>query len=53
MGKSAPAPRPCSARNATSCHISREKPESSDPIRNTATANRSTGRRPNRSDSLP
>ena len=52
-GKSAPAPRPCTARKPTSCHISREKPAKIEPTRNTATANSSTGRRPKRSDSLP
>ena len=53
IGKSAPAPSPCSARNATSCHISRERPESNDPMRKTASAKRSTGRRPKRSESFP
>src|SRR5207244_9882938 len=52
-GNSAPAPRPWIPRNATNCHISCERPESNDPIRNTEPAKRRMGRRPKRPDSCP
>ncbi len=53
IGKRAPAPRPWSARNAISCHICWESPDSAEPTRKMTTPVRNIGRRPNRSESLP
>ena len=53
IGKSAPAPSPCSPRNAMNCHMVCERPESSDPTRKMPTPARKRGRLPKRSDSLP
>src|SRR4051794_39339352 len=49
----APAPRPCTSRNAISHAIEDAKPHSTDPTRKIATPTSSTGLRPNRSESLP
>ncbi len=40
-------------RAATSCHISWDRPASTEPSMNTLMPNRNTGRRPNRSEILP
>ena len=40
-------------RAATSCHISADRPASTEPSMNTLMPNRNTGRRPNRSEILP
>ena len=53
IGKSAPAPSPWTPRAATSCHISCDSPASSEPTMKMPIPNRNTGRRPNRSESLP
>ena len=53
IGKSAPAPRPWMPRNRISCHISWDRPDSSEPNRNRLMPIISIGRRPNWSESLP
>ena len=53
IGKSAPAPSPCSPRNRMNCHIWLDVAHSSDPIRKMLTPIMKIERRPNRSESLP
>jgi hypothetical protein len=43
---SPPAPRPCTARNAASCHIDSARPHSAEPTTKMLIAARKNGRRP-------
>src|SRR5664279_569010 len=53
IGWTAPAPRPCTARNAISAGMLQAKPHRIEPSRKSPMPNSMIGLRPNRSDSLP
>jgi hypothetical protein len=53
IGNSAPAPRPWTPRNRTSCSMVWLRPDRTEPSRNSTMPIISNGRRPYRSDSLP
>jgi hypothetical protein len=53
IGSTAPAPIPCTKRNATSVTIDGANPHRSDPARKIVTPAMNTGLRPYRSASLP
>ena len=53
IGCTAPAPRPCTARNAMSTVMFHAMPHMIEPSRNSPMPSSSTGLRPNRSASLP
>ena len=53
VGVVAPAPRPCTTRNAISTLMFQASPHMIEPARNSPIPNRMIGLRPNRSESLP
>ena len=53
VGMIAPAPRPCTARNAISGQMLQATPHMMEPARKSAIPQRMTGLRPKRSLSLP
>jgi hypothetical protein len=53
VGMIAPAPRPCTTRNAISGQMLQATPHMIEPSRNRPMPQRITGLRPNRSFSLP